>query len=327
MEYQISLPAKIKTISEDDFEGVYEIEGLHPGYGYTVGHSIRRIILSSLPGASITKVKIEGVNHEFSTLPGVKEDVINIILNLKQVRFKMYTDDPQTFSTIVKGVKKFTAGDLNAPTQLEVTNKDFLIADLTNKDAVINLELTVEKGLGYVPKELLHKDKTEIGTISVDAIFSPIRKINYEVINMRVGEKTDYNRLKFYIETDGTIKPKEALEVSFRILIEQMRAALGENMEGETSEEENENEYNEESRALKDKKDSAEGEEDVLKIRVEDLDVSTRTLNALTNNGIRTIGGLVKKRETDLLSLEGLGEKAIKETRKALGKLGLSLKD
>ncbi len=324
MEYQITLPTKIKTISEDDFEGVYEIENLHPGYGYTVGHSIRRIILSSLPGAAITKIKIEGVDHEFSTIPGVKEDVINIILNLKQVRFKMHTDDSQTFSTIVKGVTRFKAGDLHMPTQVEATNPDLLIANLTSKDAVINLEITVEKGLGYVPKEMLHKDKVEVGTISMDAIFSPIRKINYEVVNMRVGEKTDYNRLKFYIETDGTIKPKEALETSFKVLIEQLNAALYESTSNDVNEFENDNQDNE---SYADKKDKNQDEEDVLKIRVEDLDVSTRTLNALSNNGIRTIGGLVKKRETDLLNLEGLGEKAIKEIRKALVKQGLSLKD
>src|SRR3989338_2533659 len=154
MENQISLPKKIKTISEDDFKGVYEIEELHPGYGYTLGHSLRRITLSSLYGASITKIKIDGVNHEFSTIPGVKEDVINIILNLKQVRFKMHSDEPQIFSTAIKGPVKFTAGDLKTPTQLEVVNKNLVIANLTSKEAALNIEITVERGLGYVPKEM-----------------------------------------------------------------------------------------------------------------------------------------------------------------------------
>jgi len=314
MEYNISLPAKIKVIEEGPFEGVYEI-----------GHALRRIILSSLPGAAITQIKIEGVNHEFSTISGVQEDIINIILNLKQIRFKMHTDEPQTFSTSVKGIKKFTAADLKTPTQLEAINKDIIIAHLTGKEASMNIEITVERGLGYVSKEIAQKEKTEVGIITLDAFFSPIRKVNYEVENMRVGDKTDYNRLRFLIETDGTIQPKEAFEKACGILIEQTRAILEGKEEEKEDEEITEEEVDKIGSAGEKEKISAE--EDSLKIRVEDLNLSTRTLNALSNNGIRTVGGLVKKKEAELLALEGVGGKAIKEIRRALGKLGLSLKE
>jgi len=324
MEYKIPFPKKIKIISENDFEGFYEIEGLFPGYGYTIGHSLRRIILSSMPGVAVTKIKIEGVSHEFSTIEGVKEDIINIILNIKQIRFKKYDEEPQIFTTIIKGHTKFTAGDLKVPTGLEVINKDLHLATLTVKDSVIEIEMTVERGLGYVPKEELQREKMEVGAIALDAIFSPIRKVNYEVENMRVGDKTDYNRLKFTIETDGTIKPYDVLETSIKILINQFNALLEEMSDEET----NENEFEEEESATTGKKAvNEEDEEDVLKIRIEDLDFSTRTLNSLSGNGIRTVGGLVKKREIDLLNLEGLGQKALKEIRRSLGKLGLSLKE
>lgn len=326
MEYKIPFPKKIKIIEENDFEGVYEIDGLFPGYGYTIGHSLRRIILSSIPGAGITKMKIEGVNHEFSTIQGVKEDVINIILNLKQIRFNKYDDDPHTFTTTIKGLSDFSAGDLKVPTGIEVVNKDLHIAALTTKNSVLEIELTVEKGLGYVPKEEFQKEKMEVGAISLDAIFSPIRKVNYEVENMRVGDKTDYNKLKFIIETDGTIKPFNVLETSVKILINQFKALLEEISNEETDEDEFRIEESVEPIKKKEKSEEKD-EEDVLKIRIEDLDFSTRTLNSLSVNGIRTVGGLVKKKEADLLNLEGLGQKAIKEIRRSLGKLGLSLKE
>lgn len=322
MEYKIPFPKKIKIVSEDDFEGVYEIEGLFPGYGYTIGHSLRRIILSSMPGAAVTKIKIEGVSHEFSTIEGVKEDVINIILNIKQIRFKKYDEEPQIFTTIIKGPAKFTAGNLKVPTGLEVVNKDLHIATLTTKDSVLEIDMTVENGLGYVPKEELQREKMEVGAIALDAIFSPIRKVNYEVENMRVQDKTDYNRLKFTIESDGTIKPYDILETSVKILINQFKALLEEMSDEEIDMDEFEGEENTAS-----VKSEVKDEEDVLKIRIEDLDFSTRTLNSLSGNGIRTVGGLVKKREADLLNLEGLGAKALKEIRRSLGKLGLSFKE
>src|SRR3989344_5151886 len=192
-ENNVILPSKPKIILEEGNGGVYEIEGLYPGYGHTLGNSLRRIILSSLPGAAITAVKINGVNHEFSTIAGVKEDVINIILNLKQVRFKVASDSPQKATLSVKGIKEVKAGDIKMPGQVEIMNKEAHIATLTDRNAELNAEIIIETGLGYIPKEVLHREKVEVGTIALDAIFTPIRKVSYEVENMRVGNRTDYN--------------------------------------------------------------------------------------------------------------------------------------
>ena len=203
--------------------GVYEIEGLYPGYGHTLGNSLRRIILSSLPGAAITQLKIDGVLHEFSTVSGVKEDVITLILNLKKVRFKMLTDEPQTIKLSVKGVKSVTAKDIEASGLVEVLNPDQFICEVTDKNATLHIELRVEIGLGYLPKEAIQKEKVEIGMIAVDAAFTPIRRVNYEVETMRVGDRTDYNRLKITIETDGTLDPRTALENAIEVMIHQLK--------------------------------------------------------------------------------------------------------
>jgi DNA-directed RNA polymerase subunit alpha len=208
---QVLLPSKPRIVSEEGFSGAYEIDGLYPGYGHTLGNSLRRIILSSLSGVAITSIKIAGVDHEFSSVPGVKEDVINLILNLKKVRIKMLTDEPQTIELNIKGIKEVTAGDIQIPGQVEILNPELYIASLGSKTADLSIEMRIEKGLGYVPKEVLQKDRTEIGHIALDAIFSPIRRVNYEVENMRVGDRTDFNKLKIFIETDGTITPNEAL--------------------------------------------------------------------------------------------------------------------
>lgn len=318
-DYNVLLPSKPRVISEDPISGIYEIDGLYPGYGHTLGNSLRRIILSSLPGAAITSVKIGGVSHEFSTIQGVKEDVITILLNLKKVRFKMLTDEPQTVTLSVKGAKTVTAADIKVPGQVEVLSEDAHIATITDKGTTLDIEMRIEKGLGYIPKDVHQKDKVDIGTIAVDAIFTPIRRVNYEVENMRVGDRTDHNRLKVSIETDGTLTPREALEKSIEIMISQLKAivgfkeekfSLGEGEEGVQSETK-----------------GAEGEEEVSKMKVESLDLSTRTANALAAANIRTVGGLARKKEEDLLELEGLGEKGIQEIRRALGNLGLVLKE
>src|SRR3989344_79231 len=202
----IILPSKPKVISEKDNTGVYEIENLYPGYGYTLGNSLRRIILSSLPGAAITSVKIDGVSHEFSTIDGVKEDVIMIILQLKKVRMKITGEGTQPLELKIKGPKEVSAADIKAPGQVEILNPEQHLMSLTGKTEV-RLEITVEQGLGYVPKEALQKERVEIGAIAVDAAFTPIRRVNYEVENMRVGNRTDFNRLRVTIETDGSLKP------------------------------------------------------------------------------------------------------------------------
>lgn len=318
----IVLPSKPKIIKEEDDKGVYEIDGLYPGYGHTLGNSLRRILLSSLPGAAITTAKIEGVEHEFSAIDGIKEDVINILLNLKNIRFKMHDDGIQTITLKIKGAKKVTAKDLILPSQVEVVNKDVHIATLTNKDSKLNIELTVEVGLGYVPKEVSVTDKVEVGTMVLDAVFTPIRRISYDVENMRVGGRTDFNRLRISIQTDGSIAPREALEESITIMIKQLKAIVG-----FKEEEEIVPELPTEAPAQEIDESEQEDLTDTSKIKVDDLSLSSRTLSALQTASIRTIGGLAKKSTEDLLALEGLGEKALQEIKRALGNLGITLKE
>lgn len=322
LDYNITLPSKPKVLSEDDFKGSYEIESLYPGYGHTLGNSLRRIILSSLFGAAITTVKIDGASHEFSTLEGIKEDVITILLNLKKVRFKLSTMEPQMVTLSVKGQKGVTAGDITVSGQVEVLNPEQHIATLSDKNASLNIEITVVKGFGYVPKEVHQKEKVDIGTIAVDAIFTPIRRVNYEVDNMRVGDRTDYNRLRISIETDGTISPRRALEASIEIMINQLKAVIGFVEKAEDEGDDMVPETLSEGKAPKDTVDN-----DFLKTRVENLDLSTRTNNALSNANIRTIGGLARKTEEDLLEIDGLGDKGIQEIKRALSAHDISLKD
>ncbi len=320
-DHSIILPSKPRVVSETEHKGVYEIDGLAPGYGHTLGNSLRRIVLSSLPGAAITQVKIDGVLHEFSTLEGVKEDVVLILLALKKVRFKLSGDEAQTATIAAKGAKKVTAGDIKTGGQLEVLNPDLPIAELTEKGAALDIEIRVEKGLGFVPRDLHAKDKMDIGTIAVDAIFTPIRRVSYEVENMRVGDKTNHNRLRMQIETDGTISPREALESSIRIMIEQLAAIVG--FAEPLAETVSETEAPASSDASAEPKDDMS---EVLKTRIDTLDLSTRTLNALTDAGIRTLGGLARKKKEDLLEIEGMGEKGIQEIKRILSNYGIALK-
>lgn len=221
MEYAyLSDPVRVKTVSEDEKVGVFDIEGLYRGYGITIGNALRRVLLSSLPGAAITRFKIKGVGHEFSTIDGVVEDVVEIGFNLKKVRFKFFADEPQTLTLKVKGEKEVTAGDIEGNAQVEVQNKDLHIATLTEKNAELDMEITVEKGLGYEPVEARKEGRLPIGTIALDAVFSPIESVNFRVENMRVGERTDYNRVRLEIKTDGTISPSSALHKAASILLD-----------------------------------------------------------------------------------------------------------
>lgn len=316
--HSIILPSKPKIVKEDATSGVYEIDGLYPGYGHTLGNSLRRIILSSIPGAAITSLSIDGVKHEFSAIDGIKEDVIAIILNLKKTRFKLHGDDAQKATLHIKGAGVVTAKNIDVPSQLEVMNKDQYICEATAKGVDLAIELTIEKGLGYVPREVLQKEKAEIGSIVLDASFTPIRRASYEVENMRVGDRTDHNRLRLSIETDGTISPREALESSIHTMITQLQSVVGfreqviESHTAPVSEEKVE--------------EAVEEEADATKTKIEDLGLSTRTENALIAASIKTAGGLARKSEEDLLNLDGLGEKGISEIKKALSDLGLSLK-
>lgn len=314
----ITLPSKPRIVKEEEFTGTYEIDGLYPGYGHTLGNSLRRIILSSLPGAAITSVKIDGVAHEFSTIAGVKEDVITILLNLKKVRIKLLTDDPQTLTLSVKGPKKVTAADIKVPGQAEVLNPEQYLMDITDKVSV-EIEFKVERGLGYVPKEVHQKEKVDIGSIALDAIFTPIRRASYEVENMRVGDRTDFNRLRLFIETDGTLTAKDALEKSIEIMIMQLKAIVGfkeENLEVSSS-------ASDVPAAIK---LPPEPDADFLKTRIESLDLSSRTINALSNANIRTVGGLVRKKEEDILQIEGMGQKGLEEVKGMLASQGITLK-
>jgi len=323
IDYNIILPSKPRVVLEEESKGIYEIDGLYPGYGYTLGNSLRRIILSSLPGAAITSIKIEGVPHEFSTIEGVKEDVITMILNLKKIRFKLASDEPQTVTLQTKGAKIIKAGDIKIPGQMEILNKDLFIGEITGKGTVLNIEMIIEKGLGFVQKENFQKGKVEIGTIALDAIFSPIRRVSYEVEYMRVGERTNHNRLRFFIETDGTISPREALAKSIALMISQLKAIL--DIKEESPAEEDVSPATPSS-----KKESAVSKEDMtdaLKTRVDTLNLSTRTLNALNTANIRTLGGLARKKASDLLLVEGMGEKGLQEIRKILSGFDISLKE
>ncbi len=325
-EYKIITPSKPRVVIEEGNKGVFEIDGLYPGYGHTLGNSLRRIILSSIPGASITSIKIDGVTHEFQTMDGVKEDVIVLILNLKKVRFKMITDEPQTVTLSVKGPKEVTASLIKTGGQIEVLNGDQYIATVTGK-VNLDIELKIEKGLGFVAKELIQKEKIEIGTIAVDAIFTPIRRVSYEVENMRVGDKTNHNRLRIAIETDGTLTPREALSESIVIMINQLKAIVDfKEPEEEVVKAEKKTSKKEEKEEVEDDK-KKDDFADVLKTRTDTLDLSTRTLNALTAANIRTLGGLARKKREDLLEVEGMGEKGIAEIKKVLAKFGLNLKE
>ena len=318
-DYNIVLPSKPRVIKEEGSLGIYEIDGLHPGYGHTLGNSLRRIILSSLPGAAITSIKIEGVEHEFSTLEGVKEDVVAILLNLKKLRFTNLADGQQKAELKKSSIGEVKGGDLKLPSQLKLANPDQTICHVTKKGATLQMELSIEKGIGYVSREILHKDKVDIGIIALDAAFSPIRRVNYEVENMRVGERTDFNRLRIFIESDGSISPSQALESAISILINQLKAILG---------------FQEEHRPGADFKtgrpevaqEELETETKVLKTKIEDLKLSQRTFNALSKAALRTVSGLARKTEADLLELSGLGEKGIGEIKRALSQFGLTLK-
>lgn len=224
---QISLPSPAKVTKKEANRAVFEIEGLYPGYGLTLGNALRRVLLSSLSGVAVTLVKIKGVNHEFSTIPHVIEDVVEIMLNLKRLRFKMYSEEPQILHLKTTGEKKVTAKSIECPSQVELVNPELHVATLTDKKADLEMEIQVERGFGYAPVEQRKKGKLEIGAIAVDAIFTPVRKVNYEVENMRVGDRTDYNRLLLDVETDGTVTPSEAFEAAAQILVEQFQVFAG----------------------------------------------------------------------------------------------------
>ncbi len=318
MENQITLPSKPRVVSEEGMQGIYEIDSLYPGYGHTLGNSLRRIILSSLSGAAVTSVKIEDVSHEFATIEGVRESVMEILLNLKRVHFVLHGDEAQTIRLSVKGPKQVSAGDFSLPTQVEIANPDQHIADISGKIS-FELEATIERGLGYVPREVLTREKVDIGTIALDATFTPIRRANYEVENMRVGDRTDFNRLRLLIETNGTIAPREALEQSIEIMIHQLKSIVG-------FQEEQELRGGSSRNTAQLPEDTSPEAKDPSKLKVDEIGLNARTVGALEGAGIKTVAGLARKSAGALKELDGVGDKAVAEIAEALQNLGLELK-
>ncbi|MDE1970356.1 MAG: DNA-directed RNA polymerase subunit alpha [Patescibacteria group bacterium] len=255
---QIPLPHKPVFTSTGDNAGVFNIEGLYPGYGITLGNALRRVLLSSLRGAAVTSFKIEGVDHEFSTIPGVLEDVIQIMLNLKKLRIKLLSDGPETLYIHTKGEKEITGNDIEKNPNVEIINSDLVLMTVTDKKTTITMEIVVERGRGYQTSETMQKEKLPIGMVAIDAIFTPVQKVRDSVENMRVGERTDFNRLLLALETDGSITPEQAFEDAVNILISQFGALVHETENealGMMSEESKEPEENGEDSEIKTKKE------------------------------------------------------------------------
>ena len=319
----IPFPQKPKVVREDDHRAVLEIEGLYPGYGHTLGNALRRVLLSSLPGAAITSIKIEDVGHEFTAIEGVMEDVVDLTLNIKQMRFRLHGEGPFSITLSASGEKEVTGKDFKVPSQVEIMSPDIHIATLSSKKSRMTIEAVVESGVGYVPVEARTKDKVEVGVIALDAAFSPVRNVNYEVENMRVGDRTDYNRLLVTVETDGSLTPREAFVRAAGILVEQF-GVFGEDFNEDVQPAMKKSGED----SLKDDEPSggqADGES-VLKTKLEDLKISSRTLNALREAGIKTVGGVSRKKERAIREIDGMGEKGIQEVKKALGNFGITLK-
>jgi len=328
----IPLPKEPKLIEKKENWAKFEIEALYPGYGLTIGHSLRRVLLSSLEGAAVTNMRIDGVDHEFSTIDGVLEDVVEIMMNLKQLNFKMLTSDLRKATLEVSGEKKVKGSDFDFPSQVELINEDCHIMTLTDKDAEINMEIDIETGIGYLSRDEEKEredEKLEIGTIPVDAIFTPIKKVNYDVENMRVGDRTDFDRLTIEITTDGSLEPEEALENACSILVkhyEMLENKVSEKEE-EKEEETEEKEEKEKKAEKKEKKEKEETKEkDASDIDIDDLDLSSRVRNALKDHGIKSAAGLTSRKEETLKDVKGLGKKSVKNIKKELEKRNLSFK-
>lgn len=313
---EIIQPEKIFTKEEEKNESTIIIEPCYPGYGTTLGNALRRVLFSSMSGAAVSFVKIKGVDHEFSTIDHIKEDVIQIILNLKNLRLKLFKDEPMRLKLKSGGKKIYKASEIEKNPDVEIVNPDLKIAEGTANEAKLEMEMIVEKGRGYVPVEQKNSKDLEIGMIAVDSIFTPVLAVGYEVENMRVGQRTDYDRLIMKIKTDGTISPKTALASASKILIGQF---------GVLSEPARLEERAKMKEEIK-KEAVAAVAPQVEKISLSELNFSTRTFNALSRAKIQTAGDIVRKSEKELLALSGFGQTALKEVKKALKKYNLELK-
>ena len=305
---------EIVEISEDNRYGKFVCEPLERGYGTTLGNSLRRILLSSLQGAAITSIRIDGVLHEFSTIPGVRDDVTNIILNLKSLCLTMHCEEPRVIRIDVEGEKEVTAADIITDDDVEILNPDLHIATV-NETGSLKMEMTVERGRGYVPADKNKKPDHVIGIIPIDSIFSPISRVNYTVKDTRVGNVTDYDKLTLEVWTDGSIRPEEAVSKSASILVAHLK--LFQNMAGLPEEEEEE----EGTFTEAEENDASK----VLEMTIEDLDLSVRSYNCLKRANINTVEDLVSKSEEDMMKVRNLGRKSLEEVKKKLQELDLSL--
>ena len=309
-------PEKVIMIESTDFSGRFEFRPLEPGFGLTVGNALRRVLLSSLEGFAITSLRVDGVEHEFSTVPGVVEDVTEIILNLKQVRFKKQIEDTdrETVSISVSGQEQFTAGDLQKfISGFQVLNPDLVICNM-DKSVKLNAEITIEKGRGFVPAEENKKSSAAIGTIFTDSIYTPIKNVKYTIENFRVEQKTDYEKLVFDIDTDGSISPKEALTEAAKILIHHFMLFSDERITLEADEIAQTETYDEESLHMR----------QLLKTRLIDMDLSVRALNCLKAAEVDTLGDLVSFNKSDLMKFRNFGKKSLTELEELVIVKGLN---
>ena len=309
-------PDKVLMLEADPFFGKFEFRPLEPGYGITVGNALRRILLSSLEGFAITSIRIDGVDHEFSTIPGVIEDVTNIILSLKQVRFKQIVDEIENekVTITVSGAEVFKAGDIGKYlTGFEVLNPELVICHL-DESANFQMDITINKGRGYVPAEENRNLNDEISVIPIDSIFTPIRNVKYSIENFRVEQKTDYEKLILEITTDGSIHPKEALKEAAKILIYHFMLFSDEKITLETTDADGNEEFDEEILHMR----------QLLKTKLVDMDLSVRALNCLKSADVETLGELVVFNKTDLLKFRNFGKKSLTELDELLASLNLS---
>ncbi len=297
-------------MSENNTFGRFVIEPLERGFGHTLGNSLRRVLLNSLPGAAVTCVNIDGVAHEFSTIPGVKEDVTEIILNLKRLSLKLYSDQIKRVEISAEGPCEVTGAAIRVDDEVEIVNPDLHIATL-GEGAKLHMWLTLDKGRGYVSSEKNKANQNVIGDIAIDSIYTPISKVNYIVQDTRVGQQTDYDRLTMEIWTDGSIKPDEAMALSARILTEQLSLFTG---------------LTEQSMPISMVEPENNKMEKTLEMTIEDLDLSVRAYNCLKRAGINTVSELVQRDEEDMMKVRNLGKKSLEEVEQKLEALGLSLR-
>ncbi|HZX21330.1 MAG TPA: DNA-directed RNA polymerase subunit alpha [Clostridia bacterium] len=302
---------EIVEISDDNTYGKFTVEPLERGYGITLGNSLRRIMLSSLPGAAVTSVKIDGVLHEFSTIQGVKEDVTEIILNLKGLSIRMHGNEPKTVRIEAEGEGVITAGDIIADADVEILNPEMHIATL-DEDGAITMEINVSKGRGYVPAENNKTSGMPIGVIPVDSIFTPVTKVNYFVEDTRVGQVTDFDRLIIEVFTDGSIMPDEATSLAAKIMNEHLNLFV------------NLTEHVSDVEIMVQKEEDTK--EKVLEMTIEELDLSVRSYNCLKRAGINTVDELIQRTEEDMMKVRNLGKKSLEEVQNKLSELDLSLK-